>query len=191
MNGLSMVVCKTRSCQRDCAHEQGSMNPVMADANSIAESQQKPSDRPKHHPPSEPVLQVIGDLLQPFALSRRAGLDAHPLRQDWLHQRSQRTSRRGVTSLRSSPATGDNNWLRNLSHECFGSDGAAAESQISQVRLEAAETAPPLPEQLRSRTITRGDSSINFAACVCLKPSLQSSEMQQEHYVAFYNNRFF
>ncbi len=43
-------------------HEQSSANPIMADANSIAESQQKPSDRPKHHPPREPVLQVIGDL---------------------------------------------------------------------------------------------------------------------------------
>jgi hypothetical protein len=41
------------------------MNPVMPDANSIAESQQKPGDRPKHHPPREPVLQVIGDLFQP------------------------------------------------------------------------------------------------------------------------------
>jgi hypothetical protein len=46
-------------CQRDCAHEQSSTNPKMTDANSIAESQQKPSDRPKHHPAREPVLQVI------------------------------------------------------------------------------------------------------------------------------------
>ena len=58
--------------------EPSSMNPVMADANSIAESQQEPSDRPKHHPPREPVLQVIGDLFQPFALSRGGGLDARP-----------------------------------------------------------------------------------------------------------------
>ena len=59
-------------------HEQSSMNPVMADTNSIAESQQKPSDRPKHHPPREPVLQVIGCRFQSFTLSRGAGLDVFP-----------------------------------------------------------------------------------------------------------------
>ena len=75
-----------RSCPRDCAHEQSSMNPIMADANSIAENQQKPSDRPKYHPPRETVLQVIGDLFQPFALSRRAGLDASPFRCRTFHQ---------------------------------------------------------------------------------------------------------
>ena len=67
-------------------HEQSSMNPVMADANSIAESQQKPSNRPKHHPPREPVLQVIRDLFQPFTLSRGAGLDAPPFRRRTFHQ---------------------------------------------------------------------------------------------------------
>src|SRR5208282_6791166 len=67
-------------------HEQNSMNPIMADTNSIAESQQEPSDRPKHHPPRETVLQVIGDLFQPFALSRRAGLDVSPFRRRTFHQ---------------------------------------------------------------------------------------------------------
>ena len=65
--------------------EPSSMNPVMADANSIAESQQKPGDRPKHHPPREPVLQVVGDLFQSFALSRGAALDAPPFRRRAFH----------------------------------------------------------------------------------------------------------
>ncbi len=40
-------------------HEQSSMNPVMADAKSNAECQQKPDRRPQNHPPCEPILQVI------------------------------------------------------------------------------------------------------------------------------------
>jgi hypothetical protein len=76
---------RARPCERDCAHEQSSANPVMSDANSIAESQQKPSDRPKHHPPREPILQVIGNLLQSFELSRGAGLDAPPFRRRTFH----------------------------------------------------------------------------------------------------------
>jgi hypothetical protein len=40
----------------------------MADAESNTESQQKPDRRPKNHPPCETILQVIGDLFQPFAL---------------------------------------------------------------------------------------------------------------------------
>ena len=61
-------------------HEQSSMNPVMADSESNAKSQQKPDRRPQNHPPSETVLQVIGDLFQPFTLSRGAGLDVFPLK---------------------------------------------------------------------------------------------------------------
>src|SRR5208282_2923374 len=75
-------------------HEQSSMNPIMADANSIAESQQEPSDRPQHHPPREPVLQIIGDLFQPFTLSRGAGLDAFPFRRRAFHQRFDPTGNR-------------------------------------------------------------------------------------------------
>jgi hypothetical protein len=76
----------------------------MADANSIAESQQKPGDHPQHHPPREPVLQVIGDLFQPFALSRRAGLDASqwfalPEDATWMNPRSFAiSSRKGSAS---------------------------------------------------------------------------------------------
>ena len=77
-------------------HEQSSMNPVMANANSIAESQQKPSNRPKHHPPREPVLQVIRDLFQPFTLSRGAGLDAPPFR----HRTSVPVTRRAKSTCR-------------------------------------------------------------------------------------------
>lgn len=43
-----------------------SMNPIMADAESNTKSQQKPDHRPKNHPPRETILQVIGDLFQPF-----------------------------------------------------------------------------------------------------------------------------
>jgi hypothetical protein len=51
---------------------------IMADANSIAKSQQEPGDRPKNHLPREPVLQVIGDLFQSFALSHGAGFNFPP-----------------------------------------------------------------------------------------------------------------
>ena len=54
---------------RDCAHEQMSIDPIMADAESNTKSQQQPERRPKNHPPCETVLQVIGDLFQPFALN--------------------------------------------------------------------------------------------------------------------------
>jgi hypothetical protein len=47
------------ACQRNCAHKQMSMNPIMAYAKSNANCQQKPDRRPKNHPPREPVLQVI------------------------------------------------------------------------------------------------------------------------------------
>jgi len=40
-------------------HEQSSMNPIMADANSTAESNQKRGSHPKNHPPREPILQAI------------------------------------------------------------------------------------------------------------------------------------
>jgi hypothetical protein len=83
------------ACQRDCAREQMSINPIMADAESNTKSQQKQDRRPKNHPPCETVLQLIGNLFQPFALRRGAGLDSFPLGRRIFHQ-----SLRGVIGVK-------------------------------------------------------------------------------------------
>jgi hypothetical protein len=115
-----------RHCQRVCAHEQSSANPVMADAKSIAESQRKPGRRPKNHPPREPVLQVVGDLFQPFALSRRAGLDFFPFSRRAFHQSLHtlrdclRASKLHLSLVRSLPACPNVNFARFFLTRCSG-----------------------------------------------------------------------
>ena len=59
----------------------------MAETNSTAQRQQKPSPRTKQHSPREAVLQFVGYLLQSLTLILGAALDVVPFGHGAVHQR--------------------------------------------------------------------------------------------------------